>query len=699
MSVRKSAILGMTLGMLACGDSQGPDNPVVERPAAVVIGGLPHASLLAGGSVQLTGTVVSASGSVLMGIPLTWQSSDPEVATVSGSGLVTAGGAGPVTITAKADEATGSAVLDVRAGGQLGPDGGTLELLGGTVSLAVLPDALTSTLTILLRPAPTAPASARLVAATAWEVGPEELRLARPGTISIRYSAADIPAGLEEAGLQLYMRDGAAWSLIRGSLVDVPRHVVTGTITRNGTYAVLSTPVDRVVLSGGMVGGALYVGQSAQLQAVVLDEHGDAMPRRRITWSSSERNVVTVDTAGTIAGISEGTATVTAAVDGAAASTSIRVIGAPPTAWNAGDWTTYQGGNRRTGYVDATLDPRIFRQLWQQVIEADVLLNHPVTGGGRVYVSVNSSFGHQRLHSLNALTGTETWVHDFGDIHSAHPPAWANGRVYLTTSGHSDSYLWSFDDATGAVRYRSRYPNQWSRWLAPAIAHGTVYMAGGYYGGMRAFDAIEGTERWEASTAQHDGWTPAIDNGLVFVYTGRESQLAVHDAGAGTRLYVIPDPGFAWSSYAKGGSAVLGSRNNVLVTQGGRLLSFDLATRSVGWQIPGSFAGNVTVADGVLYVVNGGQVDVRRESDGALLWAWAPPVGAPVGPIIVTNNLFFVGVAPSPPAVVGSQTYAVDIISGSQVWSHPVGGHLALGANGILFISSANGRLTAIAVR
>ena len=59
--------------------------------------------------------------------------------------------------------------------------------------------------------------------------------------------------------------------------------------------------------------------------------------------------------------------------------------------------------------------------------------------------------------------------------------------------------------------------------------------------------------------------------------------------------------------------------------------------------------------------------------------------------MIVTKNLALVSTA--------ANTYAVDLVSHSQVWAYPAGGHLTLSAQGILFIAQSSGRLTAVSVR
>jgi len=110
---------------------------------------------------------------------------------------------------------------------------------------------------------------------------------------------------------------------------------------------------------------------------------------------------------------------------------------------------------------------------------------------------------------------------------------------------------------------------------------------------------------------------------------------------------------------------VLGSQSNMLATNGGRLLSFDLPGHRIAYALKSNFVGQVTLADGVIYVVESGQVEARKESDGSLLWLWIPPEGTVTGPMIATKNLLLVST--------GANTYAIDLASQRQVWGYPAG--------------------------
>ena len=84
-------------------------------PVATVAVSPGTASFAVGGTQQLTATLRDASGNVLMGRTVTWTSSALTVATVSGSGLVTALLAGTTTITATSEGQSGTATVTVTA--------------------------------------------------------------------------------------------------------------------------------------------------------------------------------------------------------------------------------------------------------------------------------------------------------------------------------------------------------------------------------------------------------------------------------------------------------------------------------------------------------------------------------------------------------------------------------------------------------
>jgi len=513
--------------------------------------------------------------------------------------------------------------------------------------------------------------------------------------MTLGYAPGTIPAGTVEASLQLYTAGASNWTLVQGSTVDPAAHTVSGAFYRSGTYAVASTAVNRVAVGGGFLNGALYVGQAGQLTVTAYDADNNLLTGREITWSSSDPMRVQVDNAGKITAISAGTATIRATSEGKSDSTTISSLARPVADWtNATEWVTYEGNPSHTGYVDVTVDPVAFAEAWTTTLESGIALNPVTAGSGSVFASTNSYFGTQTLRSVNAQTGAVRWVKSFtsatyGAVHGVHPPAYANGNVYVTTSGHGDSFLWSFDALSGTQGLHRSYSNQWSRYKAPVVLGSMVYMAGGYYDGMYAFNT-SGDSVWFEQLPQVSEWTPAVKDGRVYAYGLRNDYystgLSVFDATSGDTIWTLAD-----ARLLSGGTPVLGESNDLITQRSDRLVSVNLGTKQVQWEQPGSFIFSPAVGNGTIYVISGGSVQARDESNGTLQWSWTPPAGTPTGDIVVTRNLVFVSTS--------AATYGVDIAARRQVWAYPVGGLLALSAQGYLFIAQADGKLTAIKAR
>jgi len=694
-SILSLAALGLALTTNCGGDSPAPTE--TGSPAAsvtaIVISGQPSSPMLLASSVQLIATPLNASGAIVSDQTVTWTSSDESLAKVSASGLVTALRAGSATITAKSGSAVSTVTLDLRGGGPVGTGGATIKTLDDAVALTIPSGAVLQTTVVLVRPLVGGVIDPRMVTGSAVEIGPESFTIGKLGSLTLRYDPTKLAAGTVESALQLYTLTNGVWLQVQGSTVDPIAHTVTGGFFRAGSYAVVATPVARITMGGALAGGALYVGQTSGLTATAYDANDGVLAGRVLTWTSSNTSVARVDAMGLVTAAGAGTATITAAADGQSATVSVPVLAATTGSWSqTEEWSTFQGNPRHTGEILATLDVRSFRQLW-----TSGGVRGPVTlGDGKVFAGRQTT-----LVALDALTGTQQWSYDLGARDSYDPPAFGNGTVYMQTGGHSNSFVWAVSSADGTLRWRTAYGNQWSSWYAPVIVGQGVYVAAGYYGGMDSYDATTGTKRWSVALNQYDLWTPAVANGLVYAYTGDYSpKLTVADATTGAVSYEIPDPNFDWRGWSMNLAPVLGSQNDVIAQPDDRLISFDLGGKKIRWEVTGwgsTWGSNwqVTVAGGVIYAFNGNQVEARSEADGSQLWTWPLPDGAtPVGTMIATSNLLFVSTSRMG---IGA-TYALDIASHRKVWSYPLSGYLAIGANGVLYIAN-NSQLAAIALR
>jgi len=355
-------------------------------------------------------------------------------------------------------------------------------------------------------------------------------------------------------------------------------------------------------------------------------------------------------------------------------------------------WETYQGDERHSGYVPLSLEPEVFALRWQREVAAGVSLNPVTAADGKVFVSLLRHFGvGESLFVLDARDGEPLWSRDFGSVFSVNPPAYGYGNVYIQTGNHGrDTYLWAFDAETGAKVFQSPHSAQWERYYAPTIYDGNVYVNGGYYGGMYAFDAFSGASLWFYDLPQYDDFTPAVDEEHVYAYVGEYAPaLYVVDRETGQFEYRIDDPNFDWNGWSMDLAPVLGSMDDVIAIHDGRLLSFDVVARKIGFEIQEGFSGQPSVAKGVIYAINSGSVEARDESNGALLWSWAPAVGSATEHLIVTDTHVL--------ARTHTHTHAIELLSGDSVWSHPVAGHMAIGEE-TLYIASDTGTVTAISI-
>ncbi len=118
-------LLGVALG--SCNNDAGPaapappfvrpPTPSEATPASLVIAPRVDTLAMVGQVVTLGAIVVGADGSVIAGVPVTWSSLAPGVATVGPtSGTVTAQGSGTATIQASAGPVTGTATVVVLDG-------------------------------------------------------------------------------------------------------------------------------------------------------------------------------------------------------------------------------------------------------------------------------------------------------------------------------------------------------------------------------------------------------------------------------------------------------------------------------------------------------------------------------------------------------------------------------------------------------
>ncbi|MBI3846632.1 MAG: PQQ-binding-like beta-propeller repeat protein [Planctomycetes bacterium] len=346
-------------------------------------------------------------------------------------------------------------------------------------------------------------------------------------------------------------------------------------------------------------------------------------------------------------------------------------------------WPMYQANAQHTGFTPVAINPASINFRWTSPV-SHVALNSVTAADGKIFATDGD-----KLYAVNAATGAVLWNLDFSTAFSVNAPSYDGGVVYLQTCNHaSDTYLRAYRADTGALVFRAAHAAQWESYLAPTIVDGKVYVNGGYYGGMYAFDAVTGTQLWFHALPQYDEWTPAVDQTRAYAYVG--GTLYVIDRITGQDVFSIPDPHFDWEGWSMYLAPVLGPMNDVVVAHDGRLLSFDLEQRDIRWEVADHFSGQVAIANGVVYAIDGGALTARSEETGDLLWSWEVTTGSLLGTILLTQSHAFVRTS--------TATFAVDLDTHLQAWTYAASGPLTL-SESVLYIARSDGSLTALAVR
>ncbi len=291
--VTANAVGSATITATSEGQSGASAITVSTVPVASVAVSPATASLSVGQTALLTATPKDANGNPLTGRAVTWSTDNGSVATVSGTGLVTAAGAGSATITATSEGKSGTASVTVTAPtGQFAIGDSVQTTVSTWVRNTSQPpaDPATGTPPSVIG---TQPAGARGVV----DSGPV-LNTTAGGDGAIRYHV-------------LFASGTSGW-VVQGNLAKI----------------VPTVPVASVTVSPATA--SLTVGQTAQLTATPKDANGNPLTGRTITWSSSDNTIATVSGSGLVTGVGPGgPVTITATSEGQSGTAAVNVTLAP----------------------------------------------------------------------------------------------------------------------------------------------------------------------------------------------------------------------------------------------------------------------------------------------------------------------------------------------------------------------------------
>jgi serine/threonine-protein kinase len=274
---------GRSVVTAACGPVSAEVEIQVDRIPVDRLALTPAPSAWAPGERRvLQAVALDAAGGVLPGRSIRWTSHDPAVAVVDQLGVVLGVGEGQGRIVAECEGRLAEVVVDIR------PASGTLAILPGAGALAA---GQVVRLEAVWRVPSGSPRPAKGVLwassdTTVLRVSEDgELNALKPGSASIRATLGDYGA-------------------------EVPFHV-----TRVDVATVRIVPNIAV----------LSVGEEVRLQAQGFDRLGSALAGRVVSWRSSDPKVVIVSADGSVLGVGDGRARITASIGAGLASVDLRV--------------------------------------------------------------------------------------------------------------------------------------------------------------------------------------------------------------------------------------------------------------------------------------------------------------------------------------------------------------------------------------
>ncbi len=271
---------GMTTVTATAGDlsAEAAVTVVAAEPALAKVVIVPSAATLdAGDELQFEAIAFNCYGEVVSDAELTWTSSNPSVGTIDECGLFVALCAGTTTITASGDCATGTATVTVCCDEPI------------LTRIEVSPPAITLNA-----------GDAETFAATAYDQRGKTM----PDVV-FAWACDDESVGTIDA-------DGEFIALDTGTAtIAATANGVTGISDVTVVY-----PAPGIVVSPPAI--TLYEGDTCRFTTTSSDLQATSVLPGTVIWSCDDESVGTIDEDGLFVALSEGTATITATIDGSA---------------------------------------------------------------------------------------------------------------------------------------------------------------------------------------------------------------------------------------------------------------------------------------------------------------------------------------------------------------------------------------------
>ena len=347
---------------------------VSPTPVATVSVSLAAGSVFVGQTTQASAELRGAASQLLSGRAIAWSSSNTAAATVSASGVVTAVAPGTSTITATAEDKSGSAVVTVSlvpvdsvhvtladssvtvgatvqgsavlrsavgavltgrtvawsssdvAVATVNASGLVTAVSAGTVNITASAEGKSDGVTLTVSPAPVASVSVSLDPTSIQVGGTSTATATTRAANNVVLTGRSITWSSSDQAVATVNTSGIVTGVSAGSAtITATSEGVPGTAQITVTEVVV--PVDSVEVT--LADSSITAGQQVLATAITRAAGGAPLTGRDVVWSSSDTNIATVDATGLVTSLTTGTVTITATSEGKSDGAEL-VIAPPP---------------------------------------------------------------------------------------------------------------------------------------------------------------------------------------------------------------------------------------------------------------------------------------------------------------------------------------------------------------------------------
>jgi trimeric autotransporter adhesin len=245
-------------------------------------------TLRVGGRLQLTATALNGAGQPLANRPVTWFSSNPNVATISSTGLVSALAPGATTITAEIESRQTQTTVTVT--------------LIPIASVTLMPNTLA-----LFR------GDQRQLTLTATDSTGASITNFQGRNVV--YQSTNLPVAQVTAQGVVFATDTGS-AVITATVDNVTSNQVAVTVRL--------VPVASVTVNPNPI--QVQVNNTVAFQAILRDSNGVQLFGRPVSWTVSDTAKASITTAGVLTAIATGTLTVTATSEGVSGTASVTIV-------------------------------------------------------------------------------------------------------------------------------------------------------------------------------------------------------------------------------------------------------------------------------------------------------------------------------------------------------------------------------------